>query len=111
MDPRALVQFLEMQRIYAGKFEKLRQVSHSSFASSSRVTELALSVEQLQNQNTEKDQVNRTLSDKLAALVRCGSMMWHQPDLWLLAEGQAAWDMLNVSSRLLSSQCMAGFAQ
>lgn len=33
------------------------------------MTELALSVEHLQNQNTEKDQVNRTLSDKLEALV------------------------------------------
>lgn len=70
------------------------------FAPSFRVTELALSVEHLQNQNTEKDQVNRTLSDKLEALVRCGSMMWHQPNPWLLAEGQAAWTVLNVPPRV-----------
>lgn len=42
---------------------------NSPFALSSRVTELALSVEHLQNQNTEKDQVNRTLAEKLEALV------------------------------------------
>lgn len=57
-------------------------------------------MEHLQNQNTEKDQVNRTLSEKLEALVRCGSVVWQQPDPWLLAEGQAAWTMLNVPSRL-----------
>lgn len=60
------------------------------------MTELALSVEHLQNQNTEKDQVNRALSDKLEALVR----LWRQPNPWLLAEGQAAWAMLTVPSRL-----------
>lgn len=68
----------------------------TSFALSSRVTELALSVEHLQNQNTEKDQVNRTLSDKLEALVRCGASQIH----WLLVESRAAWAMLNVPSRL-----------
>lgn len=78
VDPRVLVQFGEAQRTSAGELEELRQVSPlTSFTRSSRVTELALSVEHLQNQNTEKDQVNRTLSDKLEALVRCGSQMWH----------------------------------
>lgn len=37
----------------------------------SRVTELALTVECLQNQNQEKDQVNKALTEKLEALVRC----------------------------------------
>lgn len=35
------------------------------------MTELALEVERLQNQNLEKDQVNKTLSEKLETLVRC----------------------------------------
>lgn len=38
---------------------------------SARVTELALTVERLQNQNLEKDQVNKVLTEKLEALVRC----------------------------------------
>lgn len=37
----------------------------------SRVTELALTVERLQNQNLEKDRVNKALTEKLEALVRC----------------------------------------
>lgn len=37
----------------------------------SRVTELAMTVECLQNQNLEKDRVNKALSEKLEALVRC----------------------------------------
>lgn len=38
----------------------------------SRVTELALAVERLQNQNLEKDQVNKALTEKLEALVSYG---------------------------------------
>lgn len=37
----------------------------------SRVTELAMTVECLQNQNLEKDRVNKALTEKLEALVRC----------------------------------------
>lgn len=47
----------------------------------SRVTELALTVERLQNQNLEKDRVNKALTEKLEALVRCicprGVAGWH----------------------------------
>lgn len=53
----------------AGELDRQTDPRLTSFALSSRVTELALSVEHLQNQNTEKDQVNRTLADKLEAMV------------------------------------------
>lgn len=45
---------------------------HLCYCPSSRVTELALTVERLQNQNLEKERVNKALSEKLEALVRCG---------------------------------------
>lgn len=48
-----------------------------------------MSVEHLQNQNTEKDQVNRTLSDKLEALVRCGASQIHGS--WLRARLLGPW--------------------
>lgn len=35
------------------------------------MTELVQTVERLQNQNLEKDQVNKALTEKLEALVRC----------------------------------------
>ena len=44
---------------------------HLCHCSSPRVTELALTVERLQNQNVEKDRVNKALTEKLEALVRC----------------------------------------
>lgn len=59
------------------------------------MTELALTVEQLQNQNLEKDRVNKALTEKLEALVRCSCPevwqggMGHCPDPWTQAEGRA----------------------
>lgn len=52
----------------------------------SRVTELSLTVEQLQNQNLEKDRVNTALTEKLD--VRCSHHeMWQGrmgvPDPWI----------------------------
>lgn len=44
---------------------------HLCHCPSSRVTELALTVERLQNQNLEKDRVNKALTEKLEALVSC----------------------------------------
>lgn len=45
---------------------------HLCNSPNSRVTELALTVERLQDQNLEKDQLNKVLSEKLEALVRRG---------------------------------------
>lgn len=59
------------------------------------MTELALTVERLQNQNLEKDRVNKDLTEKLEALVRCScprgvvGRMGYWPDPWTQAEGQA----------------------
>lgn len=44
---------------------------HLCCSPTSRVTELALTVERLQDQNLEKDRVNKALTEKLEALVRC----------------------------------------
>lgn len=44
--------------------------THFSCSPTSRVKELALTVERLQNQNLEKDRVNKALTEKLEALVR-----------------------------------------
>lgn len=44
---------------------------HLRCSPTSRVTELALTVERLQNQNQEKDRLNKALTEKLEALVRC----------------------------------------
>ena len=45
---------------------------HLCNSPNSRVTELALTVERLQDQNLEKDQLNKVLGEKLEALVRRG---------------------------------------
>ena len=45
---------------------------HLCNSPNSRVTELALTVERLQDKNLEKDQLNKVLSEKLEALVRRG---------------------------------------
>lgn len=44
---------------------------HLRCSPTSRVTDLALTVERLQNQNLEKDRLNKALTEKLEALVRC----------------------------------------
>lgn len=53
---------------------------HLCSSPTSRVTELALTVERLQDQNLEKDQLNKALSEKLEALVRRG-VGWEGPDI------------------------------
>ena len=56
-----------------GGWEKLGgSPVHLCGSPTSRVTELALTVERLQDQNLEKDQLNKALSEKLEALVRRG---------------------------------------
>lgn len=53
---------------------------HLCCSPTSRVTELALTVERLQNQNLEKDRLNKALTEKLEALVRCRAERGDRPD-------------------------------
>ena len=70
------------------------------------MTELAQTVEHLQNQNLEKDRINKALTEKLEALVRCsypwdvqrGMGHWPGPGTW--GEGRAAWAALDYPLRL-----------
>ena len=77
----------------AGGFEQKLAGSpiHLCCSPTSRVTELALTVERLQNQNLEKDRLNKALTEKLEALVRCRAGRGHRPDPWTQAEGWVAW--------------------